>query len=629
MRLKSLSLKNFRCFTDEKIEFDSYTAFVGANNAGKSAVVAALDIFFRSGAKSAPITVDDFFKREAERELWIELKFCDLRDAEKKEFSHYVSSDELTFFIKANIEDGSVRSSIHGIRLANPDFAPFFEKTTAGEKKEVYEKLPGTYSLPKWQNQTQAADALRAFENAKDNAKLNKPIPSDDKAFGAEGPVARLRQFIDFVYIPAVKDAGDEAIEARNTAFSRLIERAVRAKLKIEERIEAIRGNAETEIGAIAKDHREVLSGLANMIETQYRKFNSSESKLHLEWGRFDAKNLQLNLPPVYLQVSDDLIRNTIGKFGHGTQRNYLLALLMVSASYDFTDSQTIIIACEEPELYQHPPQARILANAFFALASNQAQVIVTTHSPHFVTAKSFANVRLVRRTLAQRSKVYSWSIDENCSLISKAKGEAPIGHQAALAAINQFLQPQMNEMFFAQYVVFVEGDEDRSIIDRYLQLCGKSSAFLSSGGHIVPTNGKGNMMNALSLARGLEIPYFAVFDADMNLDDANNIALNKNIFAVMGYDGSEKDGSVKGTIFGDNLCVWKECFQSSICEDITGWELEKAGICAEFGWTINRLRKNPMVLEATLDRTYKKGKIPALEKLCAAIADKFAKPPA
>jgi putative ATP-dependent endonuclease of OLD family len=100
---------------------------------------------------------------------------------------------------------------------------------------------------------------------------------------------------------------------------------------------------------------KEVLSGLANMIEAQYRKFNSSESKLHLEWGRFDARHLELNLPPVFLQVSDDLIQNTIGKFGHGTQRNYLLALLMVSASYDFTELQTIIIACEEPELYQHP----------------------------------------------------------------------------------------------------------------------------------------------------------------------------------------------------------------------------------------------------------------------------------
>ena len=96
-----------------------------------------------------------------------------------------------------------------------------------------------------------------------------------------------------------------------------------------------------------------------------------------------------------------------------------------------------------------------------------------------------------------------------------------------------------------------------------------------------------------------------------------------------MGYDGLGKDGSVKTTILGDNLCVWKECLQTSICEEIKGWETEKAGVCAEFGWTIDRLRKNPMVLEATLDRTYKNGKITVLEKLCAAIASKVIKAPA
>jgi putative ATP-dependent endonuclease of OLD family len=234
----------------------------------------------------------------------------------------------------------------------------------------------------------------------------------------------------------------------------------------------------------------------------------------------------------------------------------------------------------------------------------------------------------LVRRTFTQRSKAYSWSVDENCALIAKAKGEAPIGQQAALATINQFLQPQMNEMFFAQYVIFVEGDENRSIIDRYLQLSGRSADLLAVGVHIVLTNGKGNMMNALSVARGLEIPYFAVFDADMNRNSTDNASLNKNILAVMAYDGAGKDGSITAHVFGDNLCIWKDCLQSAISDDVAGWEVEKAKVCGEFGWTIDRLRKNRMVLEATLDRTFKKQKISALETLCSAIAEKFAKIP-
>lgn len=622
MRLKTLRLQNFRCFPDEAVEFDAYTALVGANNAGKSVLLAALDIFFRSTPKSIPLSVDDFFKRDTTRHLEITLTFVDLTKAASEEFAHYVRSDELTFTIKAQMEAGIVRASIHGVRLANPNFAPFFEMDTAAEKKAFYTDIQEKYALPKWANQTQAAEALRAYENT--NVKENVPLPSEDKAFGAEGPIPRLRQFIDFVYIPAVKDAGDEAIEARNTAFSRLIDRAVRAKLKIDERIDKIRDDAKAEIATLAKDHQAILTSLANRMETEYRKFNSSDSKLHLEWGQFDDKNLQINLPAVRLQVSDDLITNSINKFGHGTQRNYLMALLMVSASYDFTELQTVIIACEEPELYQHPPQARILAKALFALASNQSQIIVTTHSPYFVTAKSFENVRLVRRTPAEKSKVCAWSADENCALIAKAKGEEPIGAKAALAAINQFLQPQMNEMFFAQHVVFVEGDEDRAILDRYLQLTDMSATLLAIGMHIVPVSGKGNLINAISLARGLEIPYFAIFDADMNLNKQDNVNLNKTILAVMGYDGIGSDGVVDSHMFNDSFCIWKNSLQDAICENVPEWETERAKVCAEFGWTADRLGKNPMVVEALVERALKNGKIEYLEKLAALIAKRF-----
>src|SRR5690348_12336509 len=106
MRLSSLALKNFRCFTDERIYFDTYTALVGANNAGKSALIGALDIFFRSNPKNIPVTIDDFFKRDVERELEITLTFADLTEDAVREFEHYVSSDELTFLIKARIENG-------------------------------------------------------------------------------------------------------------------------------------------------------------------------------------------------------------------------------------------------------------------------------------------------------------------------------------------------------------------------------------------------------------------------------------------------------------------------------------------------------------------------------------------
>jgi putative ATP-dependent endonuclease of OLD family len=428
------------------------------------------------------------------------------------------------------------------------------------------------------------------------------------------------------VNIPAVKDAGDEAIEARNTAFTRLIDRAVRANLKIDERLDKIRQSAKAEIDGISADHQKILGSLANKIETEYQKFNSAESKLHLEWAQFEGKNLQITLPPVQLEVSDDLIRNSISKFGHGTQRNYLMALLMVSATYDFSSLQTVIVGCEEPELYQHPPQAKILASALHALASNQTQIILATHSPYFITAKSFESIRVIRRTLGQKSKAYQWSVDENCSLIAKAKGEDAIGAKAARALLNQFLQPHMNEMFFAPGIILVEGEEDRALIGKYFELSGRHDQLLATGASIVPVSGKGNFINALSIARGFEIPFFAVFDGDMNADgDAKdaNIKLNKDILAILEFDSTGKDGTIVEDMMTENFCVWKNSIQGSF-EDGEAWRTEKVAVANEFGWKLDRLKKNVMVLEAALERLHKEKPVSHLEQLCSKIIEHF-----
>lgn len=53
MKISSVKLQNFRSYKDEvEIKFDDFTALIGKNDAGKSTVLEALDIFFNDdGAK--------------------------------------------------------------------------------------------------------------------------------------------------------------------------------------------------------------------------------------------------------------------------------------------------------------------------------------------------------------------------------------------------------------------------------------------------------------------------------------------------------------------------------------------------------------------------------------------------
>ena len=51
MKLKEVRIRNFRCYKDEvSITFDDLTALVGRNDAGKSTIMDALDIFLNDGS---------------------------------------------------------------------------------------------------------------------------------------------------------------------------------------------------------------------------------------------------------------------------------------------------------------------------------------------------------------------------------------------------------------------------------------------------------------------------------------------------------------------------------------------------------------------------------------------------
>lgn len=114
-----------------------------------------------------------------------------------------------------------------------------------------------------------------------------------------------------------------------------------------------------------------------------------------------------------------------------------------------------------------------------------------------------------------------------------------------------------------------------------------------------------------------------------MNVGKPENIEQNKTIFAVMEYAGIGSDGSLNDHLFGDYFCTWKDSIQDAILENLPGWDDEKTKVCSEFGWTTERLRKNPMVIEATLERIYQKSKIAHLERLCSAIVKRFSPAPA
>ena len=93
MRLSQLRIKNFRSLKDSgDIRIESLQAFVGENNAGKSNILSAIEVFLTSGAGG--VSADDY--NDSIQPIVITATFSDLTAAERRPpLRKYLLGDKL------------------------------------------------------------------------------------------------------------------------------------------------------------------------------------------------------------------------------------------------------------------------------------------------------------------------------------------------------------------------------------------------------------------------------------------------------------------------------------------------------------------------------------------------------
>ncbi|MCW0217764.1 MAG: AAA family ATPase, partial [Prosthecobacter sp.] len=406
----------------------------------------------------------------------------------------------------------------YGYRLGIHAFAPFFEILNDNGRVDaltaIYNPLAAQYGIQIQGRMTKAAmeSALREFEEA--HPEHHVQIKSEDQFYGFRG-TNKLKPFLQYIYLPAVKDAADEELEARTGVLSSLVTRIVRAELNLEQDLDAIQKEAMERLATLFDGNKDGLHKLSARLTELAKNLFPELNAVEMTWNRELESQVRVDAPLVRVNIDDKTFSGPVSKFGHGIQRSYILALLQLFAetSTDNTSAK-IIFACEEPELYQHPPQARHLAEALLQISKKHGQVLATTHSPYFISGENFSALRLLK---ARDKKVSVKSTDYNSVsiAIADAKQEAPHKQSAVYAGLIQKLQPPLNEIFFARFAVLVEGPEDIAYLRTQFDLRDKWTKFLSLGGHIVPVLGKEAMVAPAAICTTLEHPFFCILDAD------------------------------------------------------------------------------------------------------------------
>ena len=637
MRIEAVHIENFRAFQDVKVYFGKYACLVGPNGAGKSTVLTALNVFFRE-TENLPtdlvqLVEEDFHNKDTANPIRITVTFGDLSNEAQEEFSNYFRQNQLVVSAEAafNEETGKAQVKQYGQRLGMAAFRPFFEalegKKKVAELKEIYSGLQTNYpNLSSAQTKDRMKEALIAFEA--DNPDQCELIPSEDQFYGFSKGVNRLAKHVQWVYVPAVKDATAEQVESRNSALGKLLARTVRSKTNFGDTVRDLRSQMQQQYQELLDESQNVLNEISSALQTRISEWAHPDASVRLEWKQDTDKSVRVEEPWAHILARESEFEGELARFGHGLQRSYLLALLQELADIDDANGSTLILACEEPELYQHPPQARYLASVLDKLIHGNTQVVVSTHDPRFVSGSGFEDIHMVRKdSTERRSKVSRVSFDEISQAVAEATGTQPIKPEGTLAKIHQALQPSLNEMFFARRLILVEGLEDVAYLWSYLHLLEKEDEFRRLGGHIVATNGKSQMLMPLAIARHMEIPTYIVFDADADKPDRNGSRAKheKDNRALLALLGKEKENSFPAeTYCGQGFTMWHSDIRATIKADIGAecWQAFCAKADNQYGHA-GSLPKNALHIGASLAFAWEAGKRPAsLETLCSIILD-------
>lgn len=237
-----------------------------------------------------------------------------------------------------------------------------------------------------------------------------------------------------------------------------------------------------------------------------------------------------------------------------GTGQSQVLALAFAYAyAMAYGQSEGTVLVIDEPEANLHPLAQQWLATRLNRLAAPGLQVVVTTHSPHFVDLAKPENLVMVSKGQDGATRVVQRSLDELKAYLVE-RGADPdrtqpetVGQFYAAGATTEIVSG-----FFARRCVLVEGRTESLALPELLRARGLD--VLKEGIAVVPVEGIGNVAKWHRLYTALGIECFCVFDTDSDKgSDGQLLAKRTDIASALGLDG---DPAEAAAILGEPLCV-------------------------------------------------------------------------
>lgn len=385
MKVKRLILNNFRGYKDKtEITFENLTALIGKNDAGKSTVLEALDIFFNEGSGSIKPDINDCNVHSSSNEFKIGVVFTDLPNNV--------------------VIDSSIETSLKDEYLINKDGDLEIIKSFKNAKMIIVDiicQYPSEVQVPNLHNkrikdlQKMVKDSGITVENNKISSVLRKAI------FQHNQPLDLVETNMN------IKEEGTKQIWASIQKFIPAFS-LFQSDRKNEDKDNEVQDPMKAAIKEILTE-----PSIATMLDTifeEVKKATTEVARLTIEKLSEMNPEIASELKPDFQKPVWEKIFNCgldsdlnipLNKRGSGVRRLVLLNFFRAKVEKEKAKkgNTNVIYAFEEPETSLHPNHQKMLLKSFIELSDNEnTQIIFTTHSPEIAKMVNLNSLRLIEK---------------------------------------------------------------------------------------------------------------------------------------------------------------------------------------------------------------------------------------